>query len=74
VQNFRGRLTGREQGGCAGHHRGKGWFDVHALSQPDTGYISATMRAVHDKSQPYDVAFRAPVARDVDGLLVADGV
>jgi hypothetical protein len=24
------------------------------------GYISATMRAVHDKSQPYDVPFRTP--------------
>ena len=44
---------------------------VHALSRLDTGYISATMRAVHDKSQPYDVPFCALVARDVRGLLVA---
>jgi hypothetical protein len=32
-------------------------FDVHALSRLDTGYISATMRAMHDKSQPYDVSY-----------------
>ena len=37
-------------------------FDVYALSRLDTGYISATMRAVHDKSQPYAVPFRALVA------------
>jgi len=46
-------------------------FDVHALSRLDIGYISATMRAVHDKSQPYDVPFRTLVARDVRGSLVA---
>ena len=33
--------------------------------------ISATMCAVHDKSQPYAVPFRALVARDVRGLFVA---
>jgi hypothetical protein len=48
--------------------------DVDKTRQGLFLFNSATMRAVHDKSQPYDVAFRALVARDVGGLLVADGV